>query len=410
MRIGLFTDCYYPQINGVVTSVKMLRDELIKQGHQVYVITVKVPDYKVKESSVIRVNSIPFAKWKEFRIALPFIISMYYKIRKLKLDIIHTHTEFSIGILGRFLSWSLQIPMVHTYHTMYEDYTHYVAKVKQLDGIIRKIIIKTSKIYMRPATAIIAPTQKTKDALIRYGVKVPVHILPTGIDLNQFGNPSRDQASEIKSELKITDQTPVILSLGRLSQEKSVDVIVKEMPNILGKFPLTQLVIVGDGPYKHELEKIAEDLQISNNVKFVGRVPFEEVASYYAISSVFATASKSETQGLTIMEAMGSKIPVVCFDDENITGVVSHNVSGMLFNSPDKFSECVIDLLSNPAKCKEISNNALKVVKSLSKEEYAKKAIEIYRELISDHMDHNKRKIFTKVDKNEINFTELDLK
>ncbi len=392
MRIGLFTDCYYPQINGVVTSVMLLRNELIKQGHEVTVITVKVPDYTEKEEGIIRINSIPFSRWKEFRVAIPFIFSVYRKIRHLNFDIIHTHTEFTVGLIGRFFSVHLQIPVVHTFHTIYEDYTHYIGSIKTVQSLVKKFIAKSSKEYVKPYSAIIVPTEKTKNLMIKYKVKSPIYILPTGIDLEKFGNPDPDKVSEIKKEFEISSSTPVILVLGRISEEKSIDLIVRQMPVILEKTPLAKLVIVGDGPFRKSLEEITANLNISTNVYFTGRVCFEEVPNYYAISNVFVSASKTETQGLTIMEAMASGIPVVVYDDDNVAGVVFHGKSGMLFETPEELTFSLLEVLTDTAKAKQLSIEGLKSVNNLSKEIFARNAIKIYRDLIASHFEDTKYK------------------
>jgi len=394
MRIGLFTDCYYPQINGVVTSVMLLRKELIKQGHDVTVITVKVPGFSKDqdEPGVIRINSIPFSRWKEFRVAIPFIISVYLKIRHLNFDIIHTHTEFTVGLMGRFFSMNLQIPMVHTYHTIYEDYTHYVASIKTVQSLVKKIIVKGSREYVKPATAVIVPTEKTKNLMLRYNVKSPIYILPTGIDLDKFGKPNPDRVAEIKKELGITCSTPVILVLGRLSEEKSIDIIIRQMPFVLEKIPSAKLVIVGDGPFRKDLVELTGNLKLSENVYFSGRVCFDEVPNYYAISNVFVSASKTETQGLTIMEAMASGIPVVVYDDENVAGVVYHKISGMLFKTSEELTSLLLEVLKNSSMAKQLSIEGLKSIKNLSKEIFARNAIKIYRDLVANHYEDTKYK------------------
>lgn len=392
MKIGLFTDCYYPQINGVVTSVMLLRDELIKQGHEVTVITVKVPGHTKDEDGVIRINSIPFSRWKEFRVAIPFIFSIYLKIKHLNFDIIHTHTEFTIGLMGRFFSMHLQIPMVHTYHTIYEDYTHYVASIKTVQSLVKKIIVKGSREYVKPATAVIVPTEKTKKLMQKYKIKSPIYILPTGIDLEKFGKPDHKRVIEIRKNLSINKDTSVILVLGRISEEKSIDLVVRSMPDILKKIPSARLIVVGDGPFRKNLEEISHDLNITDKVRFTGRVCFDEVPDYYAIADVFVSASKTETQGLTICEAMASGTPVAVYDDENIAGIVSHDISGILFKTADELTGAVINILTDHQKAQFLANEGLKSIHNLSKEAFARNAVKIYRDLIALHYEDPKYK------------------
>ena len=186
MKIGLFTDCYYPQVNGVVTSVMLLKEALTELGHQVFIITVNVPGYDASsEENVIRIPSVPFAKWKEFRVGIPTIFhNSFRQVRALGLDVIHTHTEFSLGLLGRFFAKHLHLPVVHTYHTMYEDYTHYVLSIGQ--PVVKALMKKGSKFYVQGYDLVIVPSKKTKNALRSYGVTNEITVLPTGINVNQF--------------------------------------------------------------------------------------------------------------------------------------------------------------------------------------------------------------------------------
>lgn len=384
MNIGIFTDCYYPQINGVVTSILTLKEELEGNGHKVYIITAKMPGHKNSSEDVIRLSSIPFSKWKEFRLAMPFITRAYYKIKHLNLDIIHTQTEMTIGLLGRFMASSLNIPLVHTYHTMYEDYTHYLATKKYTKMLAKRLIIRTSRSYVKPATAIIAPTEKTKRALESYGVKNYIHVLPTGIDINGFETIHRDlpevQALYKKHNLQSTDS--IMLYLGRISQEKSIDMIINQMPTILANVANPKFLIVGDGPYIDQLKQLASDLDLDQHIIFVGRIPFSQVGHYYALADVFTSASKTETQGLTILEAMASNTPVVVFDDDNVRGVIEHNDSGMLFNNPIALSNHLITVLNDPEKQAKLAVSGQNSVKALSKEVFGQNAINIYSDLI----------------------------
>lgn len=384
MKIGIFTDCYYPQVNGVVTSVMMLEEELIKRGHDVYIFTVKVPNLVDAKDYVYRINSIPFSKWKEFRLGVPFFTNLYHKLKNLGIDVIHTHTEFSMGILGKRLAKSLNIPIIHTYHTMYEDYTHYVYRFHHGKSIVRKIIIQTSKQILKSYDGVIAPTEKTKKALERYGVQNNIYIVPTGINLKQFerfdiGNKT---VLSLMEKHKIYEDDFVILTLGRLSEEKSVDFTIQQIPTLLETIPNLKYLIVGDGPYKKNLEKLVTSLHLEEHVIFTGQIPFEQVSYYYSMADVFVSASQSETQGLTIMEAMASDLPVVVYNDDNIIGVVNHNETGMLFENKQEFLDAICDLQAHPDKADYLRNEGAKIIKTLSKETYAQKAESVYIDVL----------------------------
>lgn len=385
MRIGLFTDAYLPYISGVVTSVCLLREELIKLGHQVYVITVKAPgDEDVNDDdTIIRLPSVPFKKWKDLRVGLPISPKLNKTIKNLELDIIHTHSEFSIGLLGRYFSRNLKIPHVHTYHTMYEDYTHFIYSLKPGKKIVKKIVKKTVKLFLKDLDAVIAPTLKTKNALLSYGIKNKIYILPTGIDLEKFKEVSNSDPmlKKIREKYNILPSEKILLYLGRVSEEKSIDKIIKALSILTKRGLKTRLLIVGAGPYLKDLKALCDEENILDKVIFTGMVPQEDVKYYYSIASTFVNASKTETQGLTILEAMVSKTPIVVFNDENIDGLVEDNISGRLFSNETELLDSIESALIDTNLNNKLIQNAYISAQKLSKEEYSKGAEEIYNKL-----------------------------
>jgi len=385
MRIGIFTDCYYPQVNGVVTSVLMLEEELIKLGHEVTIITVKVPNHIEEKNNILRVSSIPFIKWSEFRLAVPFHLDILRQIKNMNFDLIHTHTEFSVGLLGKYMAKLYNIPSIHTYHTMYEDYTHYIYNLKYGKNFVRNVIKKTSMAYVKQYDGVIAPTDKTYTALRSYGVTNDIYVVPTGIDLKQFARYPKNHPvlQDIYEQWGLSKDHKIILSLGRISEEKSVHTIIHQLPALLEHDPNIRLIIVGDGPYRAKLEKLVEKLYISDYVIFVGQVPFDEVSYYYSIADVFVSASQTETQGLTIMEAMATEIPVIVYDDLNIKGIVIDNISGRLFKSEEELSQKLLDCFANEEESKRLAKKGQLIVRSLSKEAYGKNAENVYIKLVN---------------------------
>lgn len=386
MHIGLFTDCYYPQVNGVVTSVKTLEEELIKRGHKVTIVTVKVPGYQDESDNVLRIPSIPFNRWQEFRLGLPLYNTTYRLIKKQSFDIIHTHTEFTVGYIGKRIAKHLDIPMLHTYHTMYEDYTHYVLDLKYGKKIVKKFITSTSKRYVKKYQGVVAPSQKTMTALRSYGVRNDIFVVPTGVDVSRFGGVGDESFREkICQKHGFAPTDYLLLSLGRISMEKSIDQIITAMPTIMDSVPNTKLVIVGDGPYKSTLVDLVANLGLEKVVVFEGQVPFDAVGDYYRSCDVFVNASKTETQGLTILEAMASEIPIVVYDDTNIEGIVYDGVNGCLFKTSEKMSQEIVTLLSDVSVSKQLCERALETVQSMSKEVFVKNIEEVYAHLILDN-------------------------
>lgn len=376
MNIGIFTDTYYPHVNGVATSIKMLKDEMQKRGHKVYIFTTSNPMMKESRPDVFRLPSMPFVFLPTYRIAFFYSPKLLLKMKKFNLDVIHTQTEFSIGIFGKIVSEFLKIPMVHTYHTMYEDYVHYIAKGHLISP---KMAQKFSRIFCNRAKIVIAPTEKTKDSLKSYGVIRPIEIIPTGITLEKFSN---EIASEIidakKKELGINKNDFVILFLGRLAKEKSIDVLISQMPNILQKIPKAKLLIVGGGPYFDILKNLANQLHVP--AIFTSEIEWQNINLFYKLANVFASASTSETQGLTYIEAMASKIVVVAKNDASIKNLITHQKNGYVFNNPDELADILLQIKNNPQN--QIIDAASKTIQNLSAEKFACAVENIYQKVL----------------------------
>lgn len=390
MNIGIFTDCYYPQINGVVTSAVTLKEELEKRGHNVTIVTVKIPGLD-DEPGIIRIPSIPFRKWKEFRIGIYYPVRTLNKIRKLKFDIIHTQTEFSVGLMAKLIGKILGIPVIHTYHTMYEDYTHYAANLKINRKIIKELSKIGSRIYVNECAGVIAPSVKTKEALLSYGVKKPIEIIPTGINLDNFkkGRFSDEEIRAKRQSLGINENDAVFLYLGRISQEKSIDVIISKLQSILKEYKNTKLLLVGDGPEKNNLENLARSLDLASSVIFTGRVPWHETGLYYQLSDLFITASVTETQGLTIYEAMAAGIPVIAKKDDNFLEVISDKINGRIFESDDALPEIIKEYLDDKASFQSIAQKGLECAFRMSSEYFAEKVEALYMKVLREKSEKN---------------------
>ena len=198
MKIGVFTDTYYPEANGVATSVFQLKKELERRGHTVYIFTVSNPGMKEKEENVYRIKSIPFLLLKDRRVGCPLIRKWVRRIRKLELDVIHTQTEFIIGHIGRKAAKECQIPLLHTYHTIYEDYTHYL-KVPG-NSNLKCVARAMSRYICEKANKVVVPTEKVRKLLIEYGVHKPIDVEPTGIDLSKFETYEPDKVRRLKEQ------------------------------------------------------------------------------------------------------------------------------------------------------------------------------------------------------------------
>lgn len=390
MKIGLFTDTYYPQINGVATSVLMLKKNLESMGHRVYVFTTTDPKADGKEKNVYRVPSIPFIS--ERRVGLFYNPRLARFIKKLGLDVIHTHTEFSLGIFGRAMAKELNIPFLHTYHTIYEDYTHYIGKLGVFDPIAKMAVRKISINFCNSADKVIVPTNKVKDLLLSYNLKQDIAIIPTGIELNKFSkyNYSSSIVQNLRASLGIGERDKILLYIGRIAKEKNIEEILITMKSYLKDRDDVKFVLIGDGPEKSTLEDKAKELGIDDKTIFAGERPWNEIGIYYQIGDVFVSSSQSETQGVTYIEALASGLPVVAKADKCLDGVLEDNVNGYSFNKQDDFIRALDSILYNPLKKERLSLGAIKSTRRFSAQYFAYTIEKLYEEMLLKQQSNQK--------------------
>ncbi|MDT2827504.1 glycosyltransferase family 4 protein [Enterococcus viikkiensis] len=379
MRIGFFTDTYFPQVSGVATSIKTLKEQLESQGHEVYIFTTTDPEAEDFEKDIVRMPSVPFISFTDRRIVVRGIWFAYQIAKELELEIIHTHTEFGAGFLGKMVANRLHIPVVHTYHTMYEDYLHYIANGK----VVRPTHVKHFiKMFVNHSTGVVCPSQRVVDTLKRYDVDVPMKIIPTGIEVDRFIRPdiTSVETEALREKLGIQNRELMILSLSRISYEKNIHVIVQQFPEVLMSFPNARLVIVGKGPYRDELEELVEQLGIQKYVQFTGEVPHEDVACYYHAADYFVSASTSETQGLTYAEAIASGTQCVVEGNDYLNQLINHETLGATFEQDEDFSDALIHYMQQQIKM-DPAIQAEKLIE-ISAERFGSEIFNFYQELI----------------------------
>lgn len=395
MRIGIFTDSYPPYINGVSTSIVMLKKALEKKGHQVFIVAVndKGHSYRFEENNkVIRLPGIPIGIY-DYRLTSIYPVRVINRIKKWNLDVIHSQTEFGVGTFARIIAKQYDIPLVHTYHTMYEDYVHYITK-GYFNKSSKKVVEHLTKFYCdKTATELIVPTKKIY-ALFKekYKYERNVHIIPTGIDVERFYREkiSNKEVEEIKNVIGIKPNDFVILFVGRIGREKSIDVLIESQYAFIKKHPNCKLVIIGDGPDMPGYLKLVKKYKLEDNVKFIGKIPWEEIPKYYQIATVFATASRTETQGLTVIEAMASSLPVVAADDESFKEVVVDDLNGYLFSNKKQYRKIIEKLLNDKDKVIYLSKQARISSEAYSSKYFAERVLKVYKCAIKESGNTNK--------------------
>ncbi|MBP5574860.1 MAG: glycosyltransferase [Bacilli bacterium] len=390
MRIAIFTDTYPPYVNGVSTSTFNLAKVLVAHGHDVLVVAPRPTDGKLEQvGNVLYVPGLYLKKYYGFRLTNFFSSKPVRIIQKFRPEVIHNQTDWTIGVLARRIAKKFSIPIVYTYHTAYEDYTYYVVN-HLMDRFAKKLVRTYSMAIANRMTEFITPSDKTKDHMRQSGSDVYINVIPTGIDFSIFKADKIDQekAALFKKEHHITPKTLVFLILGRLAKEKSMDVSLKGIAAYHKKHPKidVKILVVGDGPAREELVLLAEELGISNITDFVGQVGSLEVPFYYHLANIYTSASITETQGLTFMEAMAAGNTVLARFDSNLTGTIINGKTGFFFTDDNSFVEQVekIQALSKEEK-ESIINEAYQIVDRYSIDRFYDNIMRVYKRAIRKH-------------------------
>ncbi len=383
MKIGIFTDTYKPQVNGVVTSITVLERELRKKGHKVYIITTSDPEVHSPESNVLRLPSLVFRPAPQYRLGMIYSNRVINKIKKLNLDIIHSQTEWGVGTFSRFAAKRLNIPLVHTYHTLYEYYTHYVTK-GHFKKQARKLAQKISKFYCDMCDSLVVPTEKVEKIIKSYGVEKDIYIIPTGIDVERFyrKNYTDEERQQLRHEYGIQDDEFLCVYIGRVAKEKSIDYLIESFAKIDDE--KMKLLIIGKGPDLEDFKLFAEQFDFGGRVIFSGEIPYEKIPIYYQIGDVFLNASISETQGLTFIEAMAAEVIVNARFDENLEKLITKREAGLLYKDTDEFLSNIKTIKADKELVKVLKNNALEISKEFSAEAFGVSIENVYYDTIKE--------------------------
>ena len=369
MKILLTSDWYVPAVNGVVTSLLALRRQLRLRGHEVRVLTLSGSRQSGRDGGVYFLGSVDAGRiYPGARLRMPESDAILRELIAWGPDIVHSQCEFSTFAPARRIARTCGVPLVHTYHTVYEDYTHYFSPSRRWGRALARGF--TRSIAAR-CDAMFAPTAKVRDLLGTYGVDCPVYTLPTGIDTARFAQASAGDAAWLRDRLGIGRDRPVLLYLGRLGREKNVDALL----GLAAQTPGATLLIAGDGPERPRLEAQARGL----DVVFAGMVDPADVPVWYAAADIFVSASTSETQGLTYLEALAAGLPVVCRADPCLQGVIDPGVNGIPCPDADAMAGAVKALLADSGARRAMGRRAAASALAFSEQAFAARAETLYR-------------------------------
>lgn len=380
MKICFFTDFYLPDPNGVAENVALSAKSLEERGHTVYIAAPRSPHFKGKDERVLRLPSVKVKKNPEFRLFVPLPAKDFGRLTRMRADIFHGHAGGTLTIFGWELARIKDIPYVFTYHTLLNRYTHYVPG----NMLSPKVAEVASRVYCNLTDYIIAPTPRVKKELLSYGVEKPISVIPGGVDLGRFGNKGKGY---LKRKLDLPKEAKIALYVGRLGKEKNVDFLLQAFCLTRKERKDVWLVIAGDGPEKQWLESLAKKLKVADRCVFLGVVSRDKIPLVYASANLFVFASKTETQGLVVTEAMASGLPVVALRDEAFEEVVLDGENGFLVKEDRaEFARKVILLLQDQELWQKFSKRAREQVEShFSAQKQAEALEHIYEKVIENH-------------------------
>lgn len=383
MRIGVFSDSYKPYISGVVISIENSVRELRALGHQVYIFAPRYPGQTEAEPAVFRFPSFRSPTNTDYTLAIPISLKLRSLLRELDLDLIHVHSPFLLGRLGAAQARRLEIPLVFTYHTLYDQYVHYVPFHQ---GLTRRLTIQLTRYFCNQCDTVITPTAKVRQLLEGYGVKSPIEVLPSGIDLMRFQTGDRRW---LRERFNIHPGARVLLFVGRLTKEKNLDFLLRAFQ--LVEQPEVFLVLVARGPEEENLKRLASHLGIADRVIFAGHMVDQDLVNCYYGADLFVFPSVTETQGLVVVEAMATGLPVVAVDAFGVAEMVDHGLNGFLTpNHTGEFSRAINALLLDEPQRQQMGERAREKAESLSAPAIAQQLQGIYQRLIDRRGKHHR--------------------
>jgi glycosyltransferase involved in cell wall biosynthesis len=382
MHIAYFTNFYLPVVNGVVRSVQSFREALSAMGHNVFIFAQE-DNYEDTEPFIFRYPSLHLPLAVDIPAALPVSPFMDQLIPKLKLDVIHTHHPVLLGQTAATKARDLNIPLVFTFHTQYQEYTHYFPfPQEQVQEFLKSTVMNWMREYMRKCQHIVIPSESMRSVLVNeYGLVDKFTVIPTGIDITPF---KKANGAAIRSQWNVPDDK-VIISAGRLAEEKNWVTLLRGFALAQRKQPNIRLVLLGDGPQADALRQLVGELEITDHVTFTGKVPFEEMPAYLKAADIFAFASITETQGLVTLEAMAAGLPVVAVDAAGTKDILENGKQGFLVqNDPEALANGIVQLIENPGIISKFKSTALRTSRVYDNHRLGRKMLKVYEQAIID--------------------------
>lgn len=380
MRILMISDVYFPRINGVSTSIQTFRRCLERAGHHTTLIAPCYPAAHEPETDILRVDSRAVPRDPEDRMMKPAgVRALFAQLREQRFDVIHIQTPFVAHYLGLELARLLNVPAVETYHTYFEEYLYHYVPLLPREGL-RWLARHFTRSQCRSLDALVVPSRAMRDALLAYGVSCPMHIIPTGIDMGQFRTADRD---EFRRRLAIPPDAPTLVHVGRIAHEKNIDFLLRMFARVHQSLPGAVFVIAGEGPALAHCRELVRRDGLAQQVRFVGYLSRErELWNCYRAGEVFVFASRTETQGLVLLEALALGVPVVSTAYMGTVDILEPRRGAVI--APDDeagFADEVLQLLRDPARRAALAADAPAYAATWSAPAMATRLLQLYDEL-----------------------------
>ncbi len=373
MRIVMFSNNYLPVISGVGTSIALLRRGLLEAGQEVHLVVPEYDDFVDEEPYVFRMPALDLGDQLRVSLAVPFRAPVEVTMQGLKPHVIHSHHPIWLGEVAATFSRDMEVPLVFTFHTRYDEYAQqYVPLMPDLAHTVMREIVER---YLEKCNHVIAPTESIRDFIqSEYDIEVPVSVLPTPVDLTAY----QDLApAPIRAEWGL-EKAEVLLYVGRLAGEKNLDFLLRAFARIAEERPHTRLLIVGDGPAKGKLKKLAKQLDVEREVIFTGAVPHDRVPDYAAAADLFVFASVTETQGLVLTEAMAAGAPVVAVEAPGSVDILTQGGGLLVKPQEQAFAEAAVELLADEERLRGMGEEAVQIAQRYSVSAITERLLAVY--------------------------------
>jgi len=378
MRIVIFSDAYKPTVSGVVMSIAIFRRGLIEAGHEVHIVAPEFGDYEDEEPYIFRFPALDLPERLNLSLVIPIKTPMSPTVHGIKPHLIHSQHPFVMGGVAAAFARDLRLPLVFTFHTRYDEYAqHYIPIAPRLAGRITEEIVGR---YLDRCTHIVAPTPSIRDFILRvFDTGVPVTVVPTPVDLSMYHDL---EPQRVCAALGLED-AEVLLYVGRLAEEKNLDLLLRAFARIVAARPQARLVLVGKGPHERGLRCAAQKLGLGERVIFTGPIPHGEVPHYAATADLFVFPSMTETQGLVLIEAMAAGIPVVAVEAPGPVDVLSEGGGLLVPAQEDAFASAVLALLADEPRRRALGREAAQAAQRYAVPVAIARLLAVYEEAIA---------------------------